>query len=94
MVVIARGAEGSILANGNGSAWVSRAAKVKVKSPIGAGDSFVAGLTLALARGDSPKESLLLGTAAACATVASDATELCSSADVDRLFPLCSVEKI
>jgi 6-phosphofructokinase 2 len=32
----------------------AKAAKVKVKSTVGAGDSFVAGLVLSLAKGEPP----------------------------------------
>ena len=45
----------------------------------------------ALARGASPAESLAQGTAAACATVTSEATELCDLQVVEDLLPRCTV---
>jgi 6-phosphofructokinase 2 len=60
---------------------------VTVNSKVGAGDSFVGGYILALARGQSEAEALAQGVAAAAAAVMSAATELCRSEDVARLLP-------
>ena len=62
---------------------------MEIKSPVGAGDSFVGGFTLALNRGDSPQDSLRYGAAAASAACASEGTELCSLEDVESLLPQC-----
>lgn len=92
-VVIARGAEGNILATASRRIFAN-APKVKVKSAVGAGDSFVAGLVLSLARGQSDDEALALAAAAAAAAVSTDATQLCRPADVMRLRPAVTVEEI
>ncbi len=92
-VIVARGAEGSVLVGG-GRHLHAAAAKVTVRSKVGAGDSFVAGLTLALARGGDLGEALQWGTAAASAAVMSDATQLCRRADVERLVPECILSEI
>lgn len=92
-VVVARGADGSVLAE-SGSRIFAKAAMVKVKSTVGAGDSFVGGLVLALARGAGSAEALALGTAAASAAVITDATQLCHKEDVDRLLPECVVSEV
>jgi 6-phosphofructokinase 2 len=92
-VVVARGADGSVLVDKDRRIF-AKAAKVKVKSTVGAGDSFVAGLILSLARGEPPETALALGTAAASAAVMSDATQLCKRADVLRLLPECVITQI
>ncbi len=92
-VVVARGAEGNILATAARRIFAN-APKVRVKSAVGAGDSFVAGLVLALARGQSDDEALALAAAAAAAAVTTDATQLCRAADVMRLRPEVSVTEI
>lgn len=93
VVVLARGAEGSILATDQGR-WLSRAAKVPVRSKTGAGDSFVAGFTLGLSRGDALPECLQRGMAAASAAVMTEATRLCERADAERLIAECPVAPI
>lgn len=85
-VIIARGADGNVLADGTQTLF-SPAPKVRVKSTVGAGDSFVAAFVLALARGQSSADALALGSAAAAAAVMSDATQLCRTEDVMRLLP-------
>jgi len=92
-VVVARGADGSIQVDKDRRIF-AKAAKVKVKSTVGAGDSFVAGLVLSLARGEPPETALAWGTAAASAAVMTDATQLCTSDDVLRLLPECVITQI
>ena len=92
-VVVARGADGSVLVDKDRRIF-AKAAEVKVISTVGAGDSFVAGLVLSLAKGEPPETALAWGTAAASAAVMSDATQLCKKADVLRLLPECVVTQI
>lgn len=92
-VIVARGADGSVLVDRNRRIF-AKAAKVAVKSTVGAGDSFVAGLVLGLARGQTPEAALALGTAAACAAVMTDATQLCRLEDVTALLPECVVSAV
>jgi 6-phosphofructokinase 2 len=92
-VIVARGSDGSVLAEANQRLFV-KAAKVEVKSKVGAGDSFVAGFVLGLARGHSSAEALALGSAAASAAVMTDATQLCRAADAMRLLPQCLVSDV
>jgi len=84
-VVVSLGAEGALLATRDGTERLAAPA-VPIASRIGAGDSMVAGIVLALARGDSMREATLLGLAAGCATVMRPGTELCRRADVERLY--------
>jgi 6-phosphofructokinase 2 len=83
-VVVSLGAEGALLATREGTEHLA-APRVPVVSRIGAGDSMVAGIVYALARGDSTREAALLGLAAGTATVMTPGTELCWPSDVERL---------
>jgi len=59
---------------------------VPIVSKIGAGDSMVAGIVLSLARGNTPRESVVFGVAASAAAVMTPGTELCRREDAERLF--------
>lgn len=92
-VIVARGAEGNVLADAD-SRLFARAARVQVRSTVGAGDSFVAAFVLSRARGKSNAEALAMGSAAASAAVTTDATQLCRPEDVMRLLPECAVNEV
>jgi len=92
-VIIARGADGSVMATAT-HRWFCKAAEVPVKSKIGAGDSFVAGFVLALARGQLEAEALGFGVAAASAAVMTPATELCRRTDAEALVAVCPVSEV
>ncbi|WP_347310978.1 1-phosphofructokinase family hexose kinase [Defluviimonas sp. SAOS-178_SWC] len=93
IVIIARGADGSVLATAD-DRWFAKAADVPVKSKVGAGDSFLAAFTLALARDAALSEALQHGMAAASATVMTEATELCSRDDALKLVDACPVSPV
>ena len=59
---------------------------MEVRSAVGAGDSFVAAMVLALARGRPTDEAFAYGVAAGAAAAMTPATELCRRADVEELF--------
>ena len=86
IVILARGAEGSVLVTGTES-WAAPAADVPVVSRTGAGDSFVAGTVLALSRGLPLPEVLSHGCASASAAVTTAATGLCSREVREKLLP-------
>lgn len=92
-VIVARGADGNILATAERRMF-SPAPKVRVRSTVGAGDSFVAALVLAMARGQADDEALAMGSAAAAAAVTTDATQLCRPEDVMRLRPDAAATEI
>ncbi len=92
-VIIARGPDGSVLAEA-GRRLFCKAADVPVKSKVGAGDSFVAGWVLARANGMDTAQALARGVAAASAAVMTDATELCHRDDAERLIADCPVSVI
>jgi 6-phosphofructokinase 2 len=84
-VVVSLGAQGALLVTRDGAERLS-APEVPVESRIGAGDSMVGGIVLALARGDSMRDAVLLGLAAGSAAVMTPGTELCRPTDVERLL--------
>jgi 6-phosphofructokinase 2 len=53
---------------------------------VGAGDSFLAAMTLGLAQARSPEEAFALGVAAGTAAVLTMGTELCRRDDVERIY--------
>jgi len=89
-VILARGAEGSVLVS-DGMRLHCRPPPVQVVSKTGAGDSFTGAFALALSRKEPLDQALRLGTAAAAAAVITPATALCRAEDVQRLAPACAM---
>jgi len=85
IVALSLGDEGALLVTAD-QALRARSLPVTVKSTIGAGDSFVAGLVWGLNRGSSLEEVFRYGMAAGAAAVLSAGTSLCQAADVARLY--------
>ena len=92
-VILARGAEGSVLSDRQGKLFAAAPA-VKVISAVGAGDTFVGALVLALAQGASRDCALAQAVAAAAAACLTPATELCRPADVAALREAVLVEQL
>jgi 6-phosphofructokinase 2 len=84
-VVISLGAAGVLAGSSEGTERVP-APLVPIKSKVGAGDSTVAGIVLALSRGKSWREAVRFGVAAGAAAVMTPGTELCRRDDTERLF--------
>lgn len=85
LMAVTMGHEGAILASAGGIVRKG-VPQVEVRSAVGAGDSFVAGMTVGLARGLPPEEAFVWGMAAGTAAVLTPGTELCKRADVERLL--------
>jgi 6-phosphofructokinase 2 len=85
LVAVTLGGEGALLATQGGCLRLA-APPVKVQSAVGAGDSFVAGMTLGLAEGRSPRDAFALAVATGTATALTMGTELCHRTDVQRLY--------
>jgi 6-phosphofructokinase 2 len=85
IVALSLGDEGALLVTAD-QALRARSLPVTVKSTIGAGDSFVAGLVWALSRGAGLEEMFRYSMAAGAAAVLSAGTALCQAADVQRLY--------
>ena len=94
-VILAFGKDGSVMAGRDLPHPVHAVAPYNtVVSAVGAGDSFVAGFTLAIARDAALDEALRMGVAAASAAVETPATELCRAEDVARIAPLVRLAEI
>ena len=73
-----------MLATRDGELRWYRPPPVRPVSTVGAGDSTVAGIAAALARGDDLVSAVRLGVAAGTATVLTPGTELCDPDVVER----------
>lgn len=91
--VISMGAQGAVCVRKDG-AWRALPPEVQLRSTVGSGDSMVAGLAVALARGDDLLEGLRLGTAAGAATAACPGTSLGDADAVRRLLPQVKIERL
>jgi 6-phosphofructokinase 2 len=85
VVALTLGDEGAVLAWSGGTRRLE-SPKVEVKSAVGAGDSFVAGMTFGLAQERPLEDAFALGVATGAATVLTAGTELCHREDVERLY--------
>ncbi len=85
MVVLSLGAGGALFVSAEQTAHL-RSPSVPIRSKIGAGDSMVAGIVLALARGYPPLEAARYGVACGAAAVMTEGSELCKREDAERLF--------
>ncbi len=63
-----------------------RAPAFKIRSKVGAGDSMVAGMVLALSREASIPDAVRFGIAAGSAAVMNPGSELCRKEDTERLY--------
>jgi 6-phosphofructokinase 2 len=84
-VIVSMGASGAVFADRNEVRRIAAPA-VPVLSHIGAGDSMVAGIVVALARGERLENAVRYGVAAGTAAVTTAGHHLCSAADTDRLY--------
>lgn len=76
------------------SAWAAHAPPIVPVSTVGAGDSFVGGLTWSLARDATPDDALRCAVAAGSAALLMHGTGLCHAEAVEHLLPQVTVEKI
>ena len=83
-LAVTMGRDGALLASRLGTLHLN-GPKVKPLSAAGAGDSFVAGMTGALAGGKDVEDAFMLGIAAGAAAVLTPGTQLCHREDVERL---------
>jgi 6-phosphofructokinase 2 len=85
VVVVSLGASGVLFATRGGCERM-RSPKVPVRSKVGAGDSMVAGIALALTREFALRDAVRFGVAAGAAAVMSPGTQLCRREDAERLY--------
>jgi len=85
VVVVSAGSGGAIIADCHGTRRIA-APVVPIGSRVGAGDSMVAGIAVALVNGSSVDEAVMFGVAAGSAAVMTHHHELCRLDDTMRLF--------
>ena len=85
-LVITFGSEGALMVTADGAIYAPAPA-VPVVSAAGAGDAVAAGLMLAQCKGQSWRNALRLGMAAAAAVVMNEGTAVCSAQQVYDLLP-------
>jgi 6-phosphofructokinase 2 len=85
VIVVSLGASGAILVTETEMQHILPP-KAKVKSTVGAGDSMVAGMTIALSKKMSWKEVLQYGIACGTAATLNSGRGLCNLTDVERLY--------
>ncbi len=91
-VLVTLGKNGSI-ACVEGKTYRVYPVNVRVKSGVGAGDSFLAGF-VQKRDGSSIKEALKFGSACGAAAVMTEGTTLCKKKDVEKIIEEVKVEKI
>jgi 6-phosphofructokinase 2 len=85
LLVVSKGAEGALLTTREGQ-FSATPPPVETHSSVGAGDSFVGGMTFGLASGLSPQEAFRWGIASGTAALLTSGTDLCRRADAERLW--------
>ena len=85
IVAVTMGAAGAIVATRDGLLRL-KSPKVEHRSAVGAGDSFVAAMVVALSEGRSIEEAATFGIAAGAAAVMTPGTQLCTRDDIFRLY--------
>lgn len=86
LVALTLGGEGALLVSTEGT-WSLPALQVEPVSTVGAGDSFLAGMTHGLAEGLEPLEAFRVAVAAGTAATLSPGTDLAYPDEVRRLLP-------
>jgi 6-phosphofructokinase 2 len=85
VVVVSMGEQGALLVSADDAIYAPPL-PVKVVSAVGAGDSFVAGMTWALSQGKHLADAFASGVACGSAALMSTGTGLCEAAEVHRLL--------
>ncbi len=93
LLAVSMGADGALLTSREAQ-FRAEPPPVKTHSSVGAGDSFVAGMTLALARGSPPEQALRWGIASGTAALLTQGTDLCLREDVERLHAQVAVTQV
>lgn len=84
-MIITHGGDGSVMATPHGSV-TTPALEVRAHSAVGAGDTFVGALVVAIMRGDSDQDALRFAAACAAATRMSEGNALFDPEAAKRLF--------
>ncbi|MEI9852319.1 MAG: PfkB family carbohydrate kinase [Sphingomonas sp.] len=84
-ILVSLAERGALLVTADGERRFA-AIPVEAKSGVGAGDSMIAALVLALSRGETIETAVRWGIAAGAAAIMAPGTGLAKRADVERLF--------
>jgi 6-phosphofructokinase 2 len=93
IVLISMGAKGLLGVEKDEAYWATPP-QVEVVSPVGAGDSALAGFIYALTKGLSFREAMILAAAAGTASVMAPGTGLCRKKDVERIKKEVKVQRL
>lgn len=93
VLVVSLGADGAVWATKTEQCLLTAPA-IAVRSTVGAGDSMVAAIVLALARGQSLRDAMRQGVAAGSAAVMQSGTGLCRREDVEQLVPAIAENRL
>lgn len=85
VVLVSLGAAGAVAATRDGTERIATPV-VPIISKVGAGDSMVGGVVLALARGEPVHNAVRFGVAAGTAAVMTPGTLLCRREDTEKLY--------
>lgn len=85
VIILSLGRKGAMLTDKDKQISL-KAMDIDVDSPIGAGDSFVAGVVYSLARGLDHEKAFYYGMAAGTAALVTPGTELCRKEDTEKFY--------
>jgi len=85
VMVVSMGASGAMLVTAN-EQYHEAAPAVKIKSTVGAGDSMLAGIIIALQKSWDWKNVLRYGVSSGTAATMNPGTELCDKEDVEKIY--------
>lgn len=86
VVIVTLGPAGALVVDAGGAVRIDAPTVASPDSAVGAGDSFMGGLALSLARGLSLVEACTVGVAAAAAAMTTPGTEPCRRPQVERML--------
>lgn len=92
-IIVTLGSRGGLAVTLDGS-YFAQPLKLVVESTAGAGDALNAGLMMALSQGESWKQALVWGTAAASSVVTNAGTAICQRHQVEAFSPQVVIEDI
>lgn len=92
-VVVSLGEQGALMVRPEG-AWRAAAPQIEVQSPVGSGDSLLAGLCVQLAEGWAPPDALRFGVACGTATAMTPGTELGAPEQIEALYHQVQAEAL
>lgn len=93
VVVISLGGSGAMMAR-HGRVWMAEIPQTRTVSTVGAGDSLLAYLLMAILQDMDPAASLLRATAAGLASTSLPGSQLCTPPEVERMIPLVRTREL